>query len=332
MRQVGGSGNPARRASAQRIDAILNETRAHGDRVVEPARDGVGLVRVPIHPRRARFFCRVDDGRDQRSTDAAASYGLADIKILEIALRIDEPCAALKQIVREANQVLAALGDQRMDRLERIKNAREGGVGDLVAPLSAVKNEIGPPQRLPLRAIRMLNRAHPEIWQSPPSPLVRSAIRRIDCSNRLDKCRSEGLLCPRRQTSSAMEPEMTRSPFILAGVAALMGAAGVALAAAGVHANGGELAQRGGPFLLLHAVAALAIAAHARIGAASARALLFVGFVMEAGGGVCFSRAAPPVFPRRGAFFFSAPIGGTTMILSWLALAAVFAAASRRKV
>ena len=58
---------------------------------------------------------------------------------------------------------------------------------------------------------------------------------------------------------------MTRSPFVLAGVAALMGAAGVALAAAGVHANGGELAQRGALFLLLHAVAALAIAARAGV-------------------------------------------------------------------
>ena len=37
---------------------------------------------------------------------------------------------------------------------------------------------------------------------------------------------------------------MIRAPLILAGLAALMGAAGVALAAAGVHANGGELAQR----------------------------------------------------------------------------------------
>ena len=36
---------------------------------------------------------------------------------------------------------------------------------------------------------------------------------------------------------------MNRSPRILAGVAALMGAAGVALAAAGVHENGGELAE-----------------------------------------------------------------------------------------
>src|ERR1700729_1493585 len=121
MRQVVGRGKSGR-ASAHQLYAVLNEARAHSDRVVKPARDGVGLVRVPIHTRRARFFCRVDDGRDQRSTDAAASYGLADIKILEIALRIDEPCAALKQIVREANQVLAALGDQRMDRLERIKN------------------------------------------------------------------------------------------------------------------------------------------------------------------------------------------------------------------
>ena len=60
---------------------------------------------------------------------------------------------------------------------------------------------------------------------------------------------------------------MTRSPFILAGVAALMGAAGVALAAAGVHANGGELAERAALFLLLHAAAGLAIAAHARIAA-----------------------------------------------------------------
>ena len=122
---------------------------------------------------------------------------------------------------------------------------------------------------------------------------------------------------------------MTRSPFVLAGVAALMGAAGVALAAAGVHANGGELAQRGALFLLLHAVAALAIAAHARVAATSARALLIVGFVMEAGAILFSAELAMHVF--TGARIpFAAPIGGTTMILSWIALAVVFAAASRR--
>jgi uncharacterized membrane protein YgdD (TMEM256/DUF423 family) len=127
-----------------------------------------------------------------------------------------------------------------------------------------------------------------------------------------------------------MDPEMNRSPFVLAGVAALMGAAGVALAAAGVHANGGELAQRGALFLLLHACAALAIAAHARIATASARALVIVGFVMEAGATLFSGELATHVFTGERIFPFAAPLGGTTMILSWVALAVVFANASRR--
>lgn len=123
---------------------------------------------------------------------------------------------------------------------------------------------------------------------------------------------------------------MTRSPFILAGVAALMGAAGVALAAAGVHANGGELAQRGALFLLLHACAALAIAAHARIEGPSSWALVIVGFVMEAGAILFSAELAMHVFTGERIFPFAAPIGGTTMIVSWIALAVVFASASRR--
>jgi uncharacterized membrane protein YgdD (TMEM256/DUF423 family) len=127
-----------------------------------------------------------------------------------------------------------------------------------------------------------------------------------------------------------MDPEMNRSPFVLAGVAALMGGAGVALAAAGVHENGGELAQRGALFLLLHACAALAIAAHARIATASARALVIVGFVMEAGATLFSGELAMHVFTGERIFPFAAPLGGTTMILSWVALAIVFAIASRR--
>ena len=123
---------------------------------------------------------------------------------------------------------------------------------------------------------------------------------------------------------------MKRSPLILAGVAALMGAAGVALAAAGVHESGGELAERGALFLLLHAAAALAIAAHARVAIASARALVVVGFVMEAGAALFSAELAMRAFTGERIFPFAAPIGGTTMMLSWVALAVVFATASRR--
>jgi uncharacterized membrane protein YgdD (TMEM256/DUF423 family) len=133
-------------------------------------------------------------------------------------------------------------------------------------------------------------------------------------------------------TSPARSEKMTRAPLVLAGVAALMGAAGVALAAAGVHENGGELAERGALFLLLHAAAALGIAAHARIATASARSLLIVGFVMEAGAILFSAELAMHVFTGERIFAFAAPIGGTTMMLSWAALAIVFAAASRRAV
>jgi uncharacterized membrane protein YgdD (TMEM256/DUF423 family) len=129
-----------------------------------------------------------------------------------------------------------------------------------------------------------------------------------------------------------MELRMKRSPLVLAGVAALMGAAGVALAAAGVHESGGELAERGALFLLLHAAAALAIAAHARVAIASERALVVVGFVMEAGAALFSAELAMRAFTGERIFPFAAPIGGTTMMLSWVALALVFATASRRAV
>ena len=123
---------------------------------------------------------------------------------------------------------------------------------------------------------------------------------------------------------------MNRSPFILAALAALMGAAGGALAAAGVHANGGELALRGAEFLILHACAALAIAAHVRISAV-APALIWVGFAMEAGASLFAAELAAHAFTGNRIFPFAAPIGGSTLILSWLALAIVFAAAARRE-
>jgi uncharacterized membrane protein YgdD (TMEM256/DUF423 family) len=128
-----------------------------------------------------------------------------------------------------------------------------------------------------------------------------------------------------------MESQMNRSPSILAAVAALMGAAGGGLAAAGVHANGGELALRGAEFLILHACAALAIAAHVRIAGAPALALIWVGFAIEAGASLFSAELAVHAFTGERIFPFAAPIGGTTLILSWLALAIVFAVAARRE-
>jgi len=118
---------------------------------------------------------------------------------------------------------------------------------------------------------------------------------------------------------------MNRSPLFLAVCAALMGGAGVALAAGAVHLSGGELAERGALLLILHAVAALAVAAHARAG--ESRMLLAAGFAMEAGATLFAADLACHAFLGFRLFPFAAPIGGTVMIASWLALAGAFVAA-----
>jgi uncharacterized membrane protein YgdD (TMEM256/DUF423 family) len=122
---------------------------------------------------------------------------------------------------------------------------------------------------------------------------------------------------------------MTRPPLVLAALAALMGGAGVALAAAAVHLSGGVLAERGAVFLILHAVAALGIAAHARV--KPSRAILAAGFVMEAGASLFAADLAWHAFAGVRLFPFAAPIGGSAMILSWLALAAALAAEAASK-
>jgi uncharacterized membrane protein YgdD (TMEM256/DUF423 family) len=121
---------------------------------------------------------------------------------------------------------------------------------------------------------------------------------------------------------------MARPSLVLAALAALMGGAGVALAAAAVHMSGGELAQRGALFLILHAAAALGIAAHARI--KPAPGIVATGFVMEAGASLFAAELACHAFAGVRLFPFAAPIGGSAMMLSWLALAVNFAAAARR--
>ena len=121
---------------------------------------------------------------------------------------------------------------------------------------------------------------------------------------------------------------MPRSALGLAAVAALMGAAGVALAALSTHRDGGELGRLASQFLVLHAAALVGVSAHA---SRAPRALviagagLALGTLVFAGDLTMRAFAGAPVFP------YAAPIGGSLMIASWIALAVVFAAGLRRK-
>ena len=110
--------------------------------------------------------------------------------------------------------------------------------------------------------------------------------------------------------------------------AGLMGAAGVALAAAAAHAAPGQGLDAAAWLLLIHAAALPGIAANTpqTLGTASA-ALVGAGFI--AGCALFSGDVALKVLAGHRLFPMAAPTGGTILILSWLALA-VFAVLALR--
>jgi uncharacterized membrane protein YgdD (TMEM256/DUF423 family)/predicted kinase len=119
---------------------------------------------------------------------------------------------------------------------------------------------------------------------------------------------------------------MPRYALVLATVAALLGVAGVALAALSTHADGGELGRTAAQFLILHAGVLIGVTAHARVAdRRTARALLGAGAALALGTLVFSGDLTVRAFADARLFPMAAPIGGALMILSWIALSLVFA-------
>jgi uncharacterized membrane protein YgdD (TMEM256/DUF423 family) len=119
---------------------------------------------------------------------------------------------------------------------------------------------------------------------------------------------------------------MRRPADYLALIASLMGAGGVALAAASTHAGGGDLGRTASEFLILHAAALIGVAANAR-SATGARAMRLVaaGGALALGTLLFAADLSSRSFAGAKLFPFAAPAGGSLMILAWIALAIVFA-------
>jgi uncharacterized membrane protein YgdD (TMEM256/DUF423 family) len=127
---------------------------------------------------------------------------------------------------------------------------------------------------------------------------------------------------------------MRRLNSALGALAALMGAGGVALAAAATHTGGGEMGQTAAYFLILHGAALLGVTAG--IGAfaadaALARGLALAGAGLGLGAIIFAADLATRAFAGGRLFPLAAPIGGSLMILAWLALAAVFIFSATRR-
>src|SRR5580704_3754969 len=131
--------------SGERLDAVLDKTGALSHRIIEPARVRVCLMRIPEDARGAHVPCRRGDSVDQRPSHASAPLRRAHVEVLQITARVDEPGRALEEIVREADQLIAARRDDGVDRLQRVEDALPGRVGHLRGLRCSIEVEIGSP-------------------------------------------------------------------------------------------------------------------------------------------------------------------------------------------
>ena len=110
--------------------------------------------------------------------------------------------------------------------------------------------------------------------------------------------------------------------FLIAGVAALQGAAGVTLAAAAAHVDSNPLLSTASQFLTVHAAAGLGLAALVRTTPRQeAHWLAVIALALQAGVTLFAGDLTARVVLTGKLFPFAAPIGGVLTIVSWCALA-----------
>ncbi len=118
-----------------------------------------------------------------------------------------------------------------------------------------------------------------------------------------------------------MENGLRREHALILLIAALQGAAGVTLAAVAAHVDASANLATASQFLMVHACAGLALAALAAALSTPPRGLIYATFALQAGVTLFSADLALRALGPGRLFPYAAPIGGTTTILSWVALA-----------
>ncbi|MCK1628226.1 DUF423 domain-containing protein [Bradyrhizobium sp. 147] len=107
---------------------------------------------------------------------------------------------------------------------------------------------------------------------------------------------------------------------LLIGLAGLMGAAGVALAAASAHDGDASRLASASAMLLFHATGILATVALLARGLLHGGIGLVAAFGLAAGAALFAGDLTLRQYAGSGLFPYAAPTGGTVMMLGWLAV------------
>ena len=116
--QAGASG--ARSIEFVRVD---DEPAVFRNPVVERPGSAVGSLRLPVNPTASRRAGRRVYPVDQPPPDAESTQALDGVQILQIADIVDPGRAAVKEEVREPDDLADMLGEQRINRLGRAEES-----------------------------------------------------------------------------------------------------------------------------------------------------------------------------------------------------------------
>jgi len=114
---------------------------------------------------------------------------------------------------------------------------------------------------------------------------------------------------------------MRRHALIILLIATLHGGFGVTLAAIAAHAEMSPLLATASRFMMIHAAAAAALAAVLIALRPPGRAFAFLAYALQAGVTLFCADLAFQAFAQHQLFPYAAPIGASTTILAWAALA-----------
>ena len=125
----------------------------------------------------------------------------------------------------------------------------------------------------------------------------------------------------KRETKMAMESGMRRHALIILLIAALHGGFGVTLAAVAAHIETSSLLATASQFMMIHAAAGAALAGVLLALRPGGRAFAFLVYALQGGVTLFCADLALRAFSQHSLFPYAAPIGGSTTILAWTALA-----------
>jgi hypothetical protein len=136
---------------------IHDKPRMLGEFVVEGAAAGVGGLGGPVNAGTALLSRSGIDGLDELRADALAAMLGGDDAVLQVAHVIQPRGAAVKQVMHEADELLAfgglQAGHEGMHGLIFVKKALPSGLRDLIGQgsraFAAIEGVVGIPKRLP---------------------------------------------------------------------------------------------------------------------------------------------------------------------------------------